>query len=384
MLYKKYGITDKECSVIGFGGMRFENPNDIDSSAALVYSAYQAGINYFDTAPFYCNDKSEDIFGAAIKQMKKTARQRPFYISTKTMEPEPDKIRKEAEKSLKRLGVDCVDFYHCWCIITLDQFYDRVKKGALKEFEKLKAEGLVRHICVSTHLPGGDIGKLLNEYPFEGVLLGYNVMNFAYRQAGLDAAAGLRKGVAVMNPLGGGIIPQNPDKFNFIKTQQNESVTQAAIRFLINDPAITIALIGFANNRQLDEAITAVDGFKPISQEEINRIKSRLSKQFNEFCTICTYCDKCPKKIPIYKLMESYNYKMLREDPKVLVDRIRYYWSLKLEETYADQCTECGLCEKLCTQKLPIRKRLLEIRQEIEKFHKAQAEKKPEKETDFE
>ena len=79
MWTKKYGKTGKEISVIGFGGMRFTKPEDIDGSAELVSYAHTKGINYFDTAPGYCEDKSEEIMGAAIRHMKRDS----FHISTK-------------------------------------------------------------------------------------------------------------------------------------------------------------------------------------------------------------------------------------------------------------------------------------------------------------
>lgn len=70
MMYKPYGKTGKNVSVIGFGGMRFPSPQDIDANADLLLYAYNKGINYFDTAPYYCDDRSEESFGAAIKHFK--------------------------------------------------------------------------------------------------------------------------------------------------------------------------------------------------------------------------------------------------------------------------------------------------------------------------
>ncbi len=79
MWQKPYGRTGKRISVIGFGGMRFTDPDNIDASAELVLYAHSKGINYFDTAPYYCKDKGEDIFGVAMKQMAPGS----FYDTTK-------------------------------------------------------------------------------------------------------------------------------------------------------------------------------------------------------------------------------------------------------------------------------------------------------------
>ncbi len=366
MIYNQYGSTGIDVSAIGFGGMRFNNPQDIDANAELVKAAYDADINYFDTAPLYCDDKSEPICGAALKEMLKTRNKKPFYVSTKSMGAKPGLVRKDLEKSLKRFGLEYIDFYHFWCIVNLDDYHLRKKNGVLKEFEKLKDEGLIKHICISTHLPGTDIEKVLADYPFEGVLLGYSAMNFAYREAGLDAAAKSKQGVVVMNPLGGGIIPQNPDIFSFVKTQQDETVVQAALRFLLNDKRINISLVGFSSQAQLDEAISAVDGFKPISPQAVEKIRASVKESFNQLCTGCQYCDKCPEGIPVPRMMDAYNHKMFSGKDKDIIDRFIWHWQIDLQNNYLDKCTQCGICEEACTQRLPIRQRLKEIRTAIE------------------
>ena len=125
MQYKPYGKTGKDISIIGCGGMQFENPDDIDSAAETVLHAYRQGVNYFDTAPYYCKDKSEDIFGAAIKQMEPGN----YYISTKSGQSDGTELTKSLKKSLKRLGVERIDFFHIWCVITLEDWAKRKSGG---------------------------------------------------------------------------------------------------------------------------------------------------------------------------------------------------------------------------------------------------------------
>jgi hypothetical protein len=367
MIYRMYGSTGVEVSAIGFGGMRFDEEKP-DSRASMVKAAYDAGINYFDTAPGY--GESEKIFGTAFKQMKKTRSQKPFYVSTKSMKDEPQLVRKDIETSLKRMGLDYIDFYHFWYVLSLDEYQRRKANGVLKEFEKLKSEGLIKHICVSTHMTGPDISKMLRDYPFEGILLGYSAMNFAYREAALDAAAKLNRGVVIMNPLGGGLIPQNPERFAFVKTRPDESVVEGALRFLLNDRRITIALVGFGRQSQIKEAVSAVDGYKPIPQKTIKKIRDALNESFNELCTVCRYCDDCPQGIPVPKLMDTYNHYVLTGKEADAVFRLEMHWGFDLGDDFLQNCTECGLCEDACTQKLPIRARLKTLR-EVVKKHRA-------------
>jgi predicted aldo/keto reductase-like oxidoreductase len=253
-------------------------------------------------------------------------------------------------------------------VLTPDSFRTRKANGVLKEFERLKNEGLVKHICVSTHMTGAEIGDMLNDYPFAGVLLGYSAMNFAYREAGLEAAARHKIGVVVMNPLGGGIITQHPDRFNFLKTRTNETVVDGALRFLLSDPRITIALVGLGNQQHLADAILAVEGFQPIIQEKINFIRASLKDSFDQLCTGCRYCDNCPERIPIPKLMEAYNHFLLNQKRKDLLDRLYWHWGISTKDDYSSRCVECGQCEDECTQKLPIIQRLKNIKYEIDNY----------------
>jgi uncharacterized protein len=359
MIYRTYGQTGRRVSAIGFGGMRFKDQQDVDGCAALVRAAYDAGINYFDTAIGY--GESEALFGAAFKDMLKTRAEKPFYVSTKTFKSDYDSVRAELETSLTRMGLDAIDFYHMWCVMSPDAYHKRKAEGTLEAFQRLKEEGLIRHICMSTHMAGEDIGPVLEDFPFAGVLLGYSAMNFPYREAGLDAAARLGRGVVVMNPLGGGIIPQHTERFEFVRTRDDETVVDGALRFLLDDTRITVALVGFSSTEQVRDAMRAVDGYRPIPPAERDRMRSGLNAFFNVLCTGCRYCDHCPEGIPVPRYMDAYNHYLLSGDIQTLVQRLRFHWGIK-DDAELKRCTLCGRCEEACTQKLPIRDRLKEIR----------------------
>lgn len=230
----------------------------------------------------------------------------------------------------------------------------------LDVFRKLKEEGLVRHICVSSHLIGDEIKELLQEAVFEGVLLGYSAYNFRVRSQAFDAVREQKLGCTVMNPLGGGIIPRHPELFSELVRQEGESVVQGALRFLIAHPDIAVVLVGLSNLEQLREAITAVESYQQISADELEGIKQRLSGSLEGLCTGCGYCKGCPEDIDIPKLMDSYNQKLLTEggDTSIL-EHLKFHW--RLPQTEAAKCISCGLCEQLCCQHLPIIQRLEEI-----------------------
>ncbi|MEA2022410.1 MAG: aldo/keto reductase, partial [Candidatus Caldatribacteriota bacterium] len=206
MIYKEYGKTGEKVSAVGFGGMRFDTLKSKKENAELLRYANSKGINYFDTAPYYCNDQSEDIFGIAFKNMPTD-----FYVSTKGNPNQfstAEKAKNAVKKSLDRLGLSKINFYHIWCLLKMENYKLAMKPGGQYEgLLQCKEEGLIDHIVFSSHQPGYEIKEILEDGKVEGVLLGINILNFPYRWDGVAAAYQKGYGVAAMNPLFGGAIP---------------------------------------------------------------------------------------------------------------------------------------------------------------------------------
>lgn len=356
MWTKRYGQTGKDVSVIGFGGMRFDNPQDIEANAEIVLHAHERGVNYFDTAPGYCAGKSEEIVGAALKQMAPGT----WFISTKSNKADGDAYRADLENSLKLLGVEKIHFHHIWCVMTLDAWRQRVDRGAVAAALKAKEEGLVEHVVVSSHLPGGELAQMLAESPFEGVTLGYCALNFPYREEGVAAAGAKGLGVVTMNPLGGGLIPQQADKLGFLMGEGDDSVVQAALRFNVSNPNVTCALVGCTTKDHVDQAVDAIEDFTPHDAERVESIRTHIVEGFDGFCTGCGYCLPCPEGVPIPQLMDAYNMHLLADaPPKQIFGRMKWHWGVSPEAP--DACSLCGACEEACTQHLPIQERLQQV-----------------------
>ena len=84
MYYKQYGNTDMKVSAIGLGTMRYDEEDiaagRLEKCAEIPLYAFEKGINYWDTAPFYCDDKSEIVTGIALSQVKRS----DVYVTSKT------------------------------------------------------------------------------------------------------------------------------------------------------------------------------------------------------------------------------------------------------------------------------------------------------------
>lgn len=352
MWKKPYGKTGKSLSAIGFGGMRFADPRNREACVETLHHAHAKGINYFDTAPYYCDDLSEELFGAALPLLPRDS----YYVSTKCSEASGDKLRASLERSLKRLGTGYIDFFHIWCLLRPEQLEERTRGGAIAAALRAKEEGLIKHLVVSSHLDGAQVSDVIATGLFEGVTIGYNALNFPYRAKALEAAAAHQVGVATMNPLGGGMIPRNAERLSFLKGPTDKDVVQAALRFNVSQPAITCALVGFSSKDEVDQAVAAVENFSPYPPEHLEKVKAHLSTSFNGFCTGCGYCIPCPASIEIPKLMDVYNQKILKGRDDAMLDRLKWHWSLPPD--VAAECLKCGECESACTQHLPIIERL--------------------------
>jgi len=367
MIYSEYGRTGAQVSAVGFGGMRFDQSKSNEENARLLLYARSKGINYFDSAPQYCDDTSEDIFGIALKQMADS--RDSYYVSTKGMPTSintADKARMAVEKSLKRLNVDKVDFYHVWCIRRVDQYELAMKKGGQYEgLLRCREEGLIGNIVISTHLPGPQIETILRRKEFEGVLLGINILNFPYRWQGIQAAYELGLGVVAMNPLSGGLIPKHEEQLAFL-SHEGETSAEAALRFCISCNQITVTLVGFTTKKHIDTACRIAESAKPYTEADIDRVRVHVSENMNSLCTGCGYCmQSCPENIPIANYMQIYNEKPLfrrteREMREKIEDNCR--WGLLMDRLAdAGDCVECSACEEACTQHLDIMARLREI-----------------------
>jgi hypothetical protein len=364
MIYKPYGKTGLDVSAVGFGGMRFDvTQSDADNAALLRYAVDQ-GINYLDTAPGYCDDKSEDIFGLGIKDM--ASRRDQFYVSTKGMPEKYDTAEKAIEAvdtSLKRLNTEYIDFYHVWCIRKWEQYEMAMRPGGQYEgLLRCKEQGKIKHIVVSTHLRGPEVGELISKEEFEGVLLGVNILNFLYRWDGVQAAHQRGLGVVAMNPLAGGIIPKNEASLAFL-AGEGETATEAALRFCISCPQITVTLNGFTTKAHIDTACKVADHAAPFTDEDVERIRSHVTKNMDTLCTGCGYCmGRCPVNIPIASFMQFYNNKLLhnKTDAEMAKDLgMDQVWGIIADrQAEAGDCVQCGRCEMACTQHLDIMRRL--------------------------
>ena len=187
MTYRMFGETGEKISSLGFGCMRLPEVEqdgvwsiDDEKAIPMLQKAYELGVNYFDTAPYYCHSNSEITVGKALKPVRDKV-MISTKISTDDIKETAD-YRRLLERSLKKLDTPYIDFYHFWGINK--NCFDNVilKYNLLHEAQKAKDEGLIRHISFSFHDEPQVIRYIIDTAEQKGVkletlLLQYNLLD---------------------------------------------------------------------------------------------------------------------------------------------------------------------------------------------------------------
>ena len=137
------------------------------------------------------------------------------------------------------------------------------------------------------------------------------------------------------------------------------SVPSWAVRFAASLPNVMMVLSGMSSLDQMKDNISYMKDFVPLSDTEREacfRVADIINGQIAIPCTACSYCtDGCPMKIAIPKYFSIYNEDM-RENMEEKGWTINFTNYLRLTEKFGKpaDCIECGQCEGICPQHLPI------------------------------
>lgn len=356
---------------LGFGLMRLPqlDPNDatsidIELTKKMVDTFIEKGFTYFDTAWMYMGFKSEN----AVKEVLVERHPRDSYTLATKLHAGFIKTKEDRDRIFneqrEKTGVDFFDYYLIHDVGA--HHYEIYKKlDCFTWIKQKKAEGLAKKIGFSFHDNAELLDKVLTEQPgMDFVQLQINYLDWESEgvQSRKCYEVAKKHGipVIVMEPVKGGTlanVPENVERL-FKSYNPEASVPSWAIRFAAGLDNVFMVLSGMSNMEQVLDNTGYMHNFKPLNNDEQKLVKQAvdlINSNISISCTGCSYCtDGCPVNIAIPKYFSLYNADKQEYKGKGWTPQGSYYDNLTKTFGKASECIECGQCEGVCPQHLPV------------------------------
>lgn len=326
MKYRKFGNTNLEVSVLGFGAASVGSRTNRSRSVKALNEAFDLGVNFYDTAPFYAQGESEKIIGDTFKdkrdkviiatkvglypttKLKLMSKFKPIVRSFLQILPyerrssiqksvqtlirsdngsrvefSPNSIVKSVESSLKRLQSDYIDIL---LLHVTPQSYeiDRVTE----ELQLLQSQGKIRHFGASPHSIEETLMWLqLPDRGLSTLQVRLNMLEVKTIDNCLPLAS--NKGIAIIarEPFAQGKFLPNVNnkseigfighqcdrRFDFLANDDIRTLSQAALQFLFQVEGVSVVLSGMSNANHIRENVAAIDK-PPLTRQEIMSIRT--------------------------------------------------------------------------------------------------------------
>jgi predicted aldo/keto reductase-like oxidoreductase len=365
MQYRKFGKLDWQVSALGFGCMRLPtldgNKANIDQAKTteMIRHAIDAGVNYFDTAYVYHEEKSETALGIALedgyREKVRIATKLPIWLVKKTAD-----FDSMLDEELNRLQTDVIDFYlmhslsrHSWKTVQ--------ELGLLQRAEAAVADGRIRYVGFSFHDSLDVFKDIVDGYDgWDFCQIQYNYMDTDFQAGteGLHYAASKGLAVVVMEPLRGGKLARDLPAVRPIwsSAAQKRKPADWAFQWLWTQPEVSVALSGMSALEQVEENLASADASRPglLKADElklIGRVREKVEGLSPIPCTQCGYCMPCPNGVNIPQNFEVYNRIAMYSDLKN--SKFEYKHRVQ-EDERAKNCIQCDECLPKCPQNIPI------------------------------
>ncbi|MGQ9790670.1 MAG: aldo/keto reductase [Armatimonadota bacterium] len=266
---RRFGKTDVTMPILALGGAKaLEYKRNQAEATRIIDAALEAGVRYIDTAAGY-ND-SEEVIGEALH-----GRRQQVFLGTKSDRRDYDGAWRELERSLKRLRTDYLDLWIVHHVSTAEDVRRlTAPNGGLRAFWQAKEQGLVKHIGISGHHDPAILQQMLNQYPFDMVLMPLNPTEWhhprSFSKQLLPVAAQMGIGIAVMKVPALGKLMQ-PGRLTPVE----------AFRYALSHPIHT-AVIAPDNLKQWREWLEAAQQFTPLSEAEIAALHAKVAPYWDD------------------------------------------------------------------------------------------------------
>ena len=374
MQYRK-DRKGNELSILGYGCMRFTKKGagiDIDKAEKELMTAYNAGVNYYDTAYIYPGSEAAvgEIFERNnIRDKINIATKLPQYLIGNRAA-----LDRYFDEELSRLRTDHVDYYLMHHLTDVAMWEKLKDIGILDWIQEKKQSGAIRNIGFSYHGNTDNFLKILEDYDWDFCQIQYNYLDEVAQagKAGLQAAAAKGLAVMIMEPLRGGkLVNMLPEaaKEAMQDSGRGWGPAEWGLRWLYNQPEVTVVLSGMnsvemveANCRTASEA--QAGSLTEADFETLEKVKKAIREKERVGCTGCRYCMPCPKGVDIPGIFRCWN-TMYTESKSAGRSQFIQTVGLTREPAFASQCIRCGKCEQHCPQSIPIREKLQEADRDL-------------------
>ncbi|RYY60879.1 MAG: aldo/keto reductase, partial [Chitinophagaceae bacterium] len=270
-------------------------PEDETTVTGLVARAIDFGINYFDTADIYQQGANEENLGKALK-----GRRDDVILASKVgnvcradgsgldWNPSPAHITSSVENTLRRLQTDYLDLYQLHGG-TIDDPID----DTIEAFEKLAEQGKIRYYGISSIRPNV-IREWVHRSNMVSVMMQYSLLDRRPEAAMLDLLSEHNIGVLARGSVASGLLLGKPVKKYLDRSEDQVShasravkqvsnrvrnAAQTSVRFVLEHPAITSAVVGIRTGEQLEE-ISGLPKSPKLTEQEVRILGDASPENF--------------------------------------------------------------------------------------------------------
>ncbi|MTI88794.1 MAG: aldo/keto reductase [Balneolaceae bacterium] len=288
MDYNTVGTSELNVSEVSFGCMSLDPRQE--TANTLLRQAYDAGINFFDTADLYDRGRNEEIVGQALAPVRSNV-----YIATKVgnvwkedgsgwdWKPTKEHILSAVDESLKRLQTDYIDLYQLHGG-TIDDPIDDI----IEAFELLKAEGKIRAYGISSIRPNV-IRQYVDRSNIDSVMMQYSLLDRRPEEFCLNLLKEHHISVLCRGTLGKGLLIGKKLKeylgYNIwqlrklrVSMKELGNPIAQALRFVLQHPAVASAVTGVRTAQQLNEIIHSLE--VPVSKQHLQILSEILTPNY--------------------------------------------------------------------------------------------------------
>lgn len=309
------GSTGIKVNKNGFGALPIQRIS-VEESTKLLRKAYDAGIDFYDTAHFYTD--SERKIGEALSEVREN-----IYIATKTGATTVEGFWEDLNTSLSSMKTDYIDIYQFHNPSFCPKPNDGT--GLYEAMLEAKAQGKIRHIGITNHRLNV-AREAIESGLYETLQYPFNYLATKEELELVKMCKNANMGFIAMKALSGGLITDSRVAYAYQAEYEN-----------------VLPIWGVQRESELDEFISYIDN-PPVMNDEIRKnIVKDQQELSSDFCRGCGYCvPTCPAKIEINNCARMSL--LIRRSPSEL----QLTEAVQAKMKNIENCIECGQCVAHC------------------------------------